>query len=297
MQNLSLDDLRLLAHLARYTTFLETGQRLGMSTTTVSRRIAALEACVGARLVNRSPSGAVLTEVGQRLVADTHALTCDLEARVRAISGADSHMAGHVKLSVVEGLVPAVVQAVHGFRQQHPRVSFALDSSHRAVDMSRGEADIALRTLKPRSEGVVLRAVGPILFGVYASAQALVTKKSASLTTSLAKCDAVTLGGELQGLKESIWLRQATRAVVLEVETLAALIDAVRLGVGVGVLPDAMAAHDPHLRRLGDCAGMPRKTLWLVMNAASAKVPRVRGFSRCLTEDLRQTFLLHQPTQ
>jgi DNA-binding transcriptional LysR family regulator len=297
MQNLSLDDLRLLAHLSRYATFLETGQRLGMSTTTVSRRITALESCVGARLVNRSPSGTVLTEVGKRLVVDTHALTCDLEARVRAISGADSRMAGHLKLSVVEGLAPAVVQAVHSFRQQHPQLSFTLDSSHRTVDMSSGEADIALRTLKPRSEGVVLRAVGPIHFGVYASAQALVRKKSGSLTTLLATCDAVILGGELQGLKESIWLRQVTRAVALEVETLSALMDAVRLGVGVGVLPDAMAAHDPHLQRLGDCSGMPRKTLWLVMNAASAKVARIRGFSRHLIDELRRTFLSDQLKQ
>lgn len=292
MQNLSLDDLRLLAHLAKYATFLETGQRLGISTTTVSRRISALEACVGARLVNRSPSGTVLTEVGQRLVADTHALTCDLEARVRAISGADSHMSGHVKLSVVEGLVPAVVQAMHSFRQQHPHVNFTLDSSHRAVDMSRGEADIALRTLKPRSEGVVLRAVGPIHLGVYGATQSGLTKKTGNITTLLARSEAVTLGGELRGLKESIWLKQATRAVALEVETLSALMEAVRLGIGVGVLPDEMVTHDPSLRRLGDCTGVPRKTLWLVMNAAAAKVPRVRGFSRHLIESLQQTYLL-----
>jgi DNA-binding transcriptional LysR family regulator len=292
MQNLSLDDLRLLAQLAKYATFLETGQRLGMSTTTVSRRIAALEACVGARLVNRSPSGAVLTEVGQRLVTDTHALTCDLEARVRAISGADCHMSGHVKLSVVEGLVPAVVQAVRSFRQQHPHVSFTLDSSHRALDMSRGEADMALRTLKPRSEGVVLRSVGAIHFGVYSSAQSDLTKKTGNMTALLAKSEAVTLGGELRGLKESIWLRQATRAVALEVETLSALMEAVRLGIGVGALPDEMVAHDPSLRRLGDCTGVPRKTLWLVMNAASAKVARVRGFSRHLIDALQQTYLM-----
>jgi DNA-binding transcriptional LysR family regulator len=295
MQNLSLDDLRLLAHLAKYATFLETGLRLGISTTTVSRRISALEACLGVRLVNRSPSGAVLTEVGQRLVADTHALTCDLEARVRAISGADSHMAGHVKLSVIEGLVPAVVKAVHSFRQHHPHVSFTLDSSHRVVDMSSGEADIALRTIKPQSGGVVLRSVGPIHLGVYRSAQTEVTRRTGNIAAILAKSEAVTLGGELRGLKESIWLRQSTLAVALEVETLSALMDAVRLGVGVGVLPDEMVDHDPTLQRLGDCTGVPHKTLWMVMNAASAKVVRVRGFSRHLTEVLRQTFLLNRP--
>tara|TARA_B110001454_G_scaffold119494_1_gene111488 strand:- start:559 stop:1455 length:897 start_codon:yes stop_codon:yes gene_type:complete len=292
MQNLCLDDLRLLAHLARYATFLETGQRLGMSTTTVSRRIAALEACVGARLVYRSSSGTALTEAGQRLVANTHALTSELEVRVRAISGADSHMSGHVKLSVVEGLVPTVVQAVHSFRQQHPHVSFTLDSSHRVVDISCGEADIALRTLKPRSEGVVLRSVGPIHLGVYSSAQSGSTKKTGNMTALLARSEAVTLGGELRGLKESLWLKKAARTVALEVETLSALIEAVRLGIGVGVLPDEMVAHDPSLRRLGDCTGVPRKTLWLVMNAAAAKVPRVRGFSRHLIDALQQTYLL-----
>ena len=290
MQNVNLDDVRLLTQVARYSTFLETGQRSGMATTTVSRRIAALEKCVGSQLVNRAHSGAVLTEAGRRLVEATQGLTCELEARIREISGTDSQMTGHLKISVVEGLVPEVVKSIHSFRQRHPKVTFSLDGSHRAVDMSQSEADIALRTLKPRSDGLVLRSVGGIHFGVYASAQPSVSKLFGSLPAILAQSDAVVLGGELRGLKESVWLRQCTRAVALEVETLGALMEAVRMGLGVGVMPDALAAHDKRLRRLGDCAGMPRKTLWLVMNPNTAKVARVREFSRHLVEVLRETF-------
>lgn len=290
MQNISLDDTRLLAQVARYGTFLETGQRLGLATTTVSRRVAALEASVGAQLVNRTQSGTVLTEAGKRLVEATQALTMELESRIRGVAGADSQMSGHVKVSVVEGLIPETIAAIQRFRQRHPKVSFSLDGTPRAVDMSKSEADIALRTLKPRSDGLILRSIAPVRYGVYASAEPCVSRIHGSMPTILAHSDAVLLGGELQGLKESIWLRQCTRSVALEVETLAALMDAVRRGIGVGVLPDALAFGDKTLRRLGDGAGIPRKTLWLVMNPGTAKAARVREFARHLTEALRASF-------
>lgn len=287
MQNISLDNLRLLAQVAQHTTFLEAGRRLGMATTTVSRRIAALEVGVGSQLVNRTHTGTVLTAAGLRLVASTQALTIELEAAVRSACGADSQITGHLKVSVVEGLVPLALTAIETFRHQHACVTFSLDGSNRALDMSSNEADIALRTLKPGSEGLVVRAVGQIHYGVYASGQPSASRKVGSLSAVLAHSQSVVLGGELSGLKESVWLRQRAHSVALEVETLGGLMDAVRQGIGVGVIPDELAAGDQTLRRLGDCDGVRTKTLWLVMNKRTAKLARVRQFAQHFTDQLR----------
>ncbi len=287
MQNPSLDDVRLLIQVSQRPTFLEAGRSLGLATTTVSRRIAALEASVGTQLVNRTHVGTVLTAAGRRLVQATEALTLELEAQVRGIAGADSQISGALKLSVVEGLVPLALRAMQGFRERHPGVAFELDASHRSLDMSKNEADIALRTLKPRSEGLVLRAVGPIHYGVYMSARPAVSRVVGSLAATLAHSDGVVLGGELQGLKESVWLRARVRAISLHTETLGALMDAVRLGMGVGVIPDALAQGDTTLRRLGDCDGVPPKTLWLVMNQRTAQLARVRMFAQHITQELQ----------
>lgn len=287
MQNISLDDLRLLAQLAQHATLLEAGRRGGMATTTVSRRIAALEASVGSQLINRSYQGTVLTEAGQRLVAATQDLTLELEARLRGIAGADSQISGLIKLSVAEGLVPLVLRTMQSFRERHPGVSFALDASSRALDVSKGEADIALRTIKPMAEGLVARALGPIHYGVYGSARPSARRLSGSLGSVLAHSEGVVLGGSSAGLKESAWLRERVPAVSLEVETLGALMEALRLGLGVGVLPDELCAGDSSLRRLGACSAVPKKTLWLVMNKRRSAQAAVREFAQHMTQDLR----------
>ena len=287
MQNISLDDLRLLAQLAQHGTFLEAGRRGGVATTTVSRRIAALETSVGSQLVNRTHQGTVLTQAGQRLVAATQDLTRELEARVRGIAGADSQISGLIKLSVAEGLVPLVLRAMQSFREHHPGVSFALDASSRALDVSKSEADIALRTIKPMAEGLVVRVLGPIHYGVYCSALPSARRLSGGLSSVLANSQGVVLGGSSAGLKESIWLRERVRAVALEVETLGALMEALRLGLGVGVVPDELCAGDSSLRRLGDCTGVPKKTLWLVMNKRRSGQAAVREFAQHMTQELR----------
>lgn len=287
MQNISLDDLRLLAQLAQHATFLEAGRRVGMATTTVSRRIAALEASVGSQLVNRTHQGTVLTEAGQRLVAATQDLTLELEARVRGVAGADSQISGLIKLSVVEGLVPLVLRVMQSFRERHPGVSFSLDASSRALDVSKSEVDIALRTIKPTAEGLVVRALGAIHYGVYGSARPSARRLSGSFSSVLAQSDGVVLGGSSAGLKESSWLRERVRAVSLEVETLGALMEALRLGLGVGVVPDELCAGDSNLRRLGDCTAVPKKTLWLVMNKRRSAQAALREFAQHLTQDLR----------
>lgn len=287
MQNISLDDIRLLAQLAQHATFLEAGRRVGMATTTVSRRIAALEANVGSQLVNRTHQGTVLTEAGQRLVAATQDLTLELEARVRGVAGADSQISGLIKLSVVEGLVPLVLRVMQSFRERHPSVSFSLDASSRALDVSKSEVDIALRTIKPTAEGLVVRALGAIHYGVYGSARPSARRLSGSFSSVLAQSDGVVLGGSSAGLKESAWLRERVRAVSLEVETLGALMEALRLGLGVGVVPDELCAGDSSLRRLGDCTAVPKKTLWLVMNKRRSAQAALREFAQHLTQDLR----------
>jgi DNA-binding transcriptional LysR family regulator len=287
LQSLNWDDLRLLLQVARHASFLDAGRALGVATTTVSRRIAALEASVGARLVNRTYAGIALTPTGRRLVEELEPLAMGLEASVRSSVGGDSQIGGVVKLSVVEGLVPLTLEAIQAFRDRHPAVSFELDASHRQLDISNNEADIALRMLRPASQGLVVRRIGEIHFGVYASQQRMPTPSSGGVTALLARSDAVLLGGEMQGLKETRWLRSMARAVSLETQTLGSLIDAVRRGIGIGVIPDELVTGDASLRRLCDCTAVPQKSLWLVMNQRTAKVARVRLFAQHVTAHLR----------
>lgn len=241
MQDLNWDDLKLLIAVARHASLQEAGRTLGLATTTLSRRLAGLERAVGAQLIHRSHAGTRLTPAGQRLLDAITPLSLALQASLRDSAGADAAMAGPLRLALVEGLLPRVMEAIQSFRLQHPGVSFELDGGFRSVYMSRGEADLALRTLRPASEGLVLRRVGRIAYGVYRSSTG--PQPRGALAAQLARSE--------------------------------------------GVLPDALAAGDAGLRRLGDCEAVPHKTLWLVMNRRSAQLARVRAFADHVSAHLR----------
>jgi DNA-binding transcriptional LysR family regulator len=286
-QQVNWDDLRLLIVVAGHPSLLEAGRVLGIATTTVSRRLAALEAGVGAQLVHRTHVGTVLTVVGKALVAALEPFALEMEAALRQSAGADSQIEGAIKVSVAEGLVPLTLEAIQSFRTAHPGVVFELDASHRSLDMGKNEADVAVRMLRPKSDGLVVRRIGPVHFGVYMSSQLPLARSAQRGAGLLARMEGVVLGGELAGLKETVWLSACVRAVALQTETLGSLIDAVRRGIGVGVIPDELVQADSRLRRLCDCEAVPQKTLWLVMHQRTAKLPRIRLFADHMTAHLR----------
>ena len=286
LHRLNWDDLRLLLAVAGHASLLEAGRALGLATTTVSRRIAALESCVGSQLLLRTHAGTRLTPTGEKLVQAVKPLAVDIDACTRTASGADSHIAGAIKVSVAEGLAPLTLEAMASFRQAYPGVNFELDTSHRSLDMAQNEADVALRMLRPRSEGLVVRRICSIPLGVYRASGSAAS--SSPGRDGLGRHEAVLLGGELLALKETVWLASQTCAVSLRTATLGSLIDAVRQGIGVGVIPDALAAGDPALHRLCGCEAVPHKTLWLVMNLRTAQMLRVRLFTDHITAHLRR---------
>ncbi|RZL02001.1 MAG: LysR family transcriptional regulator [Rubrivivax sp.] len=287
MKNTNWDDIRLLISVSEQGSLLDAGRAQGIATTTVSRRIANLEKSLGAHLIHRTYGGTLLTDAGRRLVDATASVAIELDASIRGAIGSDQALEGAIKVTIVEGLAPLMVEAVQQFRLRNPNVTFELDQANRPLDISKGEADIALRTVRPGSQGLVVRQVGTIHFGVYGARSRFGTRIVAPGRDLLSRCDAVVLGGELQGLKETQWLSSRVRLVALQTPTLSSLMAAVSSGVGVGVIPDEFAAKDPSLHRLCSCEAVPKKALWLVMNRRTARTARVRAFAEHVAQYLR----------
>jgi DNA-binding transcriptional LysR family regulator len=287
MRSANLQDLQFLIAVSRHGSMLEAGRAMGLATTTVSRRIGALERELGAHLVHRSNAGTALTPIGHRLVSATASLATQLESRLKSVSASDKALEGVVKVTVVEGLASMALKVMQSFRELHPKVSFELDLSNRILNMSKNEADLALRTVRPKAEGLVCRPVGVSHLSVYGASVRFAQLPHDAPARKMARLSAVVLGGELSGLKESLWLRSQVQSVSLHVPTMAALIEAVGMGLGIGVIPDELARGNPSLHRLWECEAMPTRPIWLVMNRRTARTERIRAFADHLTEQLR----------
>ncbi len=126
--------------------FARAAERLGVSKSIVSRRVAALEAALGARLLARTARGAQATDIGQSYYARVASILTELEAAHEAVAEATNEVAGPIRLTApltfgVNHLAPALAD----FMAAHPRVELDLSFEDRTVDLLGGGYDIAVR--------------------------------------------------------------------------------------------------------------------------------------------------------
>lgn len=146
--NTSWDDLRLFLTVAEQGSFSAAARLLKLGQATLSRRIAELEAAMGEPLFVRASQGVRLTPLGQRLLPSVqHMAEWAAEASIQPGQG----MQGKVRIAAPPGVAfDFVAPMVADIRQAYPGLQIELLSGVRLLNLSRGEADIALRTMAPQ---------------------------------------------------------------------------------------------------------------------------------------------------
>lgn len=141
MENTSWDDIRVLLAVHRAGSLLGAGRLLGGSTSTIGRRLDALESTTGLKLVHRTQAGTELTPTALNLVRLAQEFEHGLKAQHR-----DRHvLAGTVRVSVPDGLAVMISRELLEVQRDSPLLDFELIGESRMVDVAKREADIALR--------------------------------------------------------------------------------------------------------------------------------------------------------
>src|SRR5258706_14411797 len=148
-----LNDLYFFAKVADFDSYPAAAKALGLQTSKLSRRIAALESELVVRLINRTTRRLSLTEAGKRFHRHCMALLNEAQAAKDAMSQILASPQGVVRLSCPTGLLQAgVADLLVRFLAKHPRVRIALDATNRRVDVVDEGLDIAMRVRKPPLE-------------------------------------------------------------------------------------------------------------------------------------------------
>jgi DNA-binding transcriptional LysR family regulator len=243
------DDLRFVLALRRAGSLGAAARLLKVEQSTASRRLTALEAALGAQLVARTPEGLSLSDAGH-LVADlAQSIDGGVEELLRRIGGEDQRPEGVVRLSTTETFSPFLMGGLVPLRQEHPKIQVQLVMSNAALDLVRRDADVALRLFREKNPTLVSRKIGVIGWSVYASRAYLdrsgfVLKDDDGPGPSFAGQAVVGYAGAAGRSPGALWLLEHCRAedVVLTGESVPSVMNAVRAGIGVSVLP-CFAAH------------------------------------------------------
>ncbi|NIE66428.1 LysR family transcriptional regulator [Burkholderia sp. Ax-1719] len=264
------DDIRYFFELARVGSLSGAARKLSVEHSTVARRVEALEQSLEVRLFDRLPKGWSLTPEGEALARQATRLDDEAQAFSRAAVGVSS-LRGTVRISAPPVLAShLLVPRLAAIRSQWINIDLEVIGESREANLARGEADLAIRMLRPTAAGLVARCIGEMGYGLYA----------ANGYTDRPQPEWEFLGydEDLSQVPQQRWLNQiaGSRRFAFRSNNLAALLNAARAGLGIAALPCFLAADDPTLSLLPDHTCPTVRQLWLVMHPDVKRSPRVR---------------------
>lgn len=269
------DLLRTFEAVARLGSLTAAAKALGVSQSTVSRHMARLEAVAGSPLLLRE-SPLRLTERGSALLAAVQPM---VEAALGARSALEDmpELYGEVTLTTVGELVRwLLVPRLPEFYRAYPRLRLRILATHRVNSLAAGEADVALRLVRPERGELVARRLRTETYAFFAAASLELRRDAPwlGLTGSLAEIPE-------QRHADRAFAGRAPRLRVEDVESLGL---AVAAGLGVAVLPRSLAVRLDEVvevapREVGARGGerIAPRDVWMVVHRSRQRVPRVRA--------------------
>jgi DNA-binding transcriptional LysR family regulator len=292
MQNaadIAWDDLRVLLAVARHRTFLAAGRQLGVSTSTVARRITTLEQRVGIQLVQRAADGARVEAGARPLLALAKRLERDLTVLSHDLTSSGEGYDGLVRISLPDGWTPVVAEVVARFRRLHPETQVELLTGASVADLSRREADVAVRMVRSRSAQVVEARAGEVRFGLYGSLEYLRAAGVPRTSRQLPRHDFV---GYQARQPEMQWLRErGARRFPFRASSGVAVLAGALADQGLAVLPRLVAVQHPRLQEieLGDGPPPPpSRPVHVAVHRDLRNVRRVRELGDALRAALAE---------
>lgn len=268
-------DLEAVLALARGGTLAAAGERLGLDASTVFRTVQRIERGLGQRLFERSRAGYLANELAQALVEHAEQLETTLEAARSAAQQRPEDVSGTVRITTTDTFLHGLVApALKPLQATHPRLAFELHAGNELANLTRRDADIAVRATRRPPPHLVGRRVGPIRVAMYAAAKGGVRSFDAVRNGQapwIAPDDAMPEHPSV------LWRKRHFPKVqpAYRVSSILTVMECVALGLGVGLLPVFLAAGRKDLRALTEPLDEAQTDLWLLTHAESRHLRRV----------------------
>ncbi len=286
MLNWNWDDLRFVAVLAEAGSIAEAARRLDVNRTTVQRRITAFEDQLEYKLFSRDgwgleplPEAAAILEAA-RQIGDT------LTQIERKTSGASQDMSGDLRVTTTDSIHLALLgRIVRDFQAIYPAIQIQLTVSTRPLDISRREAEVAIRPSLAPPEHLVGRRICDLTFHPYASLDYLA---SDSFRTAR-QHKWIGMVDTFRGAPPEIWLANNVPGenIVLRADSFVAIAETARQGQGVAFLPSCFGDSLNDLHRVDDLVKDRVVTgLWVLTHPDFRQSRRIGAIIDFMSEQL-----------
>jgi DNA-binding transcriptional LysR family regulator len=282
MRDVSWDDLKLFLALIEAGTFRGAALRLSMSAGTLSRRIDALERAVGSPLVERRPGGLVLTQKGKSVIASVRPMREAADEVMRASAPIEGPVT--VRITATNSMTSFLVAHVHELIADAPNARLSFLPSRSVLSLARREADVALRMRTPPEEGAYLvRKIGVSRVALYAE-----TRLAASGPVATLPYIGLDRPAATSAQKPALMAWAGERKPIIRIDDTAQRLAVARLGVGVALLPVALARSHPELVEVDGLPAHLDEDVYLVIHEDTAINPPIRAVADAIAALFRR---------
>jgi DNA-binding transcriptional LysR family regulator len=293
MQDIAADwnDLRLVLAIARAGGLAGAARSLGIDHSTVFRRLQAIEGRLGLPLFERSPAGAYEpTIAGERMASAAERMEDEAMALARDIAGRDHRLSGRLRVTSSETLAYRLLtRHLAALRAAHPGIVVELAIDNRVLSLSRREADVALRPMRPKEGDLWGRKLADVAWTVYGARSYLAARGMPERAEALHRHDLIGWEEAAGGINAAEWLTAMVppSSVVYRTSSLVNQLVAARSGIGLAVLPCYLGDPEPDLARaLAEPVPELERELWIVTHSDLRRTARIRAFFDLVAEGI-----------
>lgn len=258
---------------------------------TVSRRLESLERALQTRLVERLPRACRLTTTGQRMFELATQMEASAFAIERETRAEQSPLTGKVTVSAPPVLVGNfLAKHLATFRRLHPGIQISLSGTPRSVSLSRLEADLAIRLVRPKDLSSVTRKIGVMRFALYASHDYAYLQNPAAW-------EFIAYDAQSDDMPLQQWLKRiaGARQIACEVSDIAGHHAAARAGVGIAGLPSFLGDADASLQRMSFNGEPFAMDIWMVVHRDLRRTSTIRVVMDFIVNVMVNTQALQPP--
>lgn len=283
------DDYATVLALIRDKSLARAAGSLGVSYTTVARRVSRLEEALGEVLFERLADGYHPTEAARLVAEHAGEMSASEDALLRRLKGRDRRLSGPLTFTAPQLMIAhALSPALADFTEAHPDVELEVKATNAILDLTRREADLALR---------VSRSPGDTLKGIRLTAQDTAAFATPDWAARIAEDPAAPVDWivyhTVKELPEQVHARTPNARIRYRFDDMIAMAGAVREGLGVVRLPMFLGRAAGELVQLDLLEPQPYADIWLVGHAdvwPSAKVTALREAIRAHFKATRARF-------
>ncbi len=270
---LNWDEFRLVKSIADARSLVGAAERLGVNQSTVFRRLAAVEAAVGARLFDRSRAGYEPTAAGEDMIALAATMAESIIEFERRVAGRDVRLTGDLSVTVPIGIglhfMPVIVAQ---FQAANPGVIIELILSNQPLDLSRRGADVAIRLTNDPSETLVGRRICTARWCVY--------RRRDPAAEAVEPTGFIGYAESLGPPSSRRWIEANIdpARIVAKANSAHCMLELALQRVGAALLPCYLGDRNPDLIRVGYLLPELDAGLWTLTHADLRRAARVRAF-------------------